>query len=227
VYTGHYGADTHLSGDPDKMPISRGVPIEKAMDPHNLIAFEMNGGPIHPQNGAPVRLVIPGWPGSCSQKWLTRVQVRDQVHDGEKMGGDSYRVPRYPVAPGAEVPMEDFVIIQSMPVKSIITHPATNSQIPGRTVVRGHAWAGDRKVSAVDVSVDFGASWQGAELQEPANPFAWQHWTTDIEFPQPGYYEVWARATDEAGVMQPFAVAWNPKGYLNNSMHRIALMVGA
>jgi DMSO/TMAO reductase YedYZ molybdopterin-dependent catalytic subunit len=226
VYTGHYGADTHLSGDPDKVPISRGAPIEKAMDPNNLIAFEMNGGALHPMNGAPLRLVIPGWPGSCSQKWVTRVWVRDQVHDGEKMGGMSYRVPGYPVAPGAEVPEEDFVIIESMPVKSIITHPAANEQSAGRTVeVRGHAWAGDRKVSAVDVSYDFGATWQSAQLDEPSNPYAWQHWRTEIELPQAGYYEVWARATDEAGIAQPFAVAWNPRGYINNAMHRIALTV--
>jgi DMSO/TMAO reductase YedYZ molybdopterin-dependent catalytic subunit len=226
VYTGHYGADTHLSGDPEKIPISRGVPIEKARDPNNLIAFEMNGGPLHPMNGAPLRLVVPGWPGSCSQKWLTRVWVRDQVHDGEKMGGTSYRLPGYPVAPGAEVPEQDFVIIETMPVKSIITHPATKEQIAGRTVeVRGHAWAGDRKVSALDVSFDFGTSWQPAELDQPTNPFAWQNWRTTIELPQAGYYEVWARATDDAGRMQPFAVAWNPRGYINNAMHRIALTV--
>jgi hypothetical protein len=97
--------------------------------------------------------------GPCSQKWLTRSGVRDQVHDGEKMGGDSYRVPRYPVAPGAEVPKEDFVIIESMPVKSIITFPATATKVAGgSTQVRGHAWAGDRKVSALHVSIDFGST---------------------------------------------------------------------
>ena len=77
VYTGHYGADGHLSGDPEKLPISRGVPIKKALDPNCLIAFEMNGEPIHPMNGAPLRTVCPGWPGSTSQKWLKRIQVRD------------------------------------------------------------------------------------------------------------------------------------------------------
>jgi DMSO/TMAO reductase YedYZ molybdopterin-dependent catalytic subunit len=226
VYTGHYGADAHLSGDPAKVAISRGVPIAKAMEPHNLIAFEMNGAPIHPENGAPLRLVIPGWPGSCSQKWLTRVTVRDQVHDGEKMGGDSYRVPRHPVAPGAEVPEEDYVIIESMPVKSIVTFPATMTEIAGgATEIRGHAWAGDRKVMGLDLSIDFGASWQAAELEEPANPYAWQQWRSQARFPMPGYYEVWARATDDQGVLQPFAIAWNPKGYLNNSLHRIALTV--
>jgi DMSO/TMAO reductase YedYZ molybdopterin-dependent catalytic subunit len=226
VYTGHYGADTHLSGDPDKAPISRGVPIDKAMDLNNLIAFEMNGGTIDPMNGAPLRVVVPGWPGSCSQKWLTRIQVRDRVHDGEKMGGDSYRVPRYPVAPGTEVPEEDFVIIESMPVKSLITFPASRAEVAGgATEVRGHAWAGDRTVSALDVSIDFGATWQAADLEEPVNPYAWQQWRTEVAFPGPGYYEVWSRATDDRGAMQPFAIAWNPKGYLNNSLHRIALTV--
>ena len=228
VYTAHYGADSHLSGDPDKQPISRGVPIAKALSPYNLIAFEMNGGPINPMNGAPLRLVIPGWPGSCSQKWLTRVQLRDQVHDGAKMTGSSYRVPLDPVAPGAEVPKEDLVIIESMPVKSLITFPATNSAVSGfKTEVRGHAWAGDRTVKALDVSIDFGATWQSAALQEPSNLYAWQQWSTEVEFAKPGYYEVWARATDDAGTAQPFGIAWNPKGYLNNSMHRVALAVGS
>jgi DMSO/TMAO reductase YedYZ molybdopterin-dependent catalytic subunit len=226
VYTGHYGADTHLSGDPDKLPISRGVPIEKAMNPHNLVAFAMNGQDIHPMNGAPLRLVIPGWPGSCSQKWVTRVQVRDVVHDGPKMTGTSYRVPDRPVAPGEEVPKEDFVIIEAMPVKSLITSPETGREIGERTLeVRGHAWAGDDRVAAVHVSNDFGATWMEAELEDPANPYAWQHWKAKVDFPEAGYYEVWARATSDKGVSQPFAIAWNPKGYLNNSMHRIAVRV--
>ncbi|MEX2628939.1 MAG: sulfite oxidase [Tistlia sp.] len=226
VYTGHYGADGHLSGDPEKLPISRGVPIEKAMDPNNLIAFAMNGQDIHPMNGAPLRLVIPGWPGSCSQKWLTRVQVRDVVHDGPKMGGSSYRVPGHPVAAGEEVPEDDFVIIEAMPVKSLITSPETGLEIGERTLeVRGHAWAGDDRIAAVQVTNDFGATWIEAELEDPANPYAWQHWRTEVSFPTTGYYEVWARATSDKGVSQPFAIAWNPKGYLNNSMHRIAVRV--
>jgi len=225
IYTAHYGADGHLSGDPNKIPISRGVPIEKAMNPYNLIAFEMNGGPLHPMNGAPVRLVIPGWPGSCSQKWLTRIQLRDVVHDGPKMTGKSYRVPRYPVAPGEKVPTEDFVIIHSMPVKSIITFPQTNVEVPADKPleVRGHAWAGDNFVTRLDLSIDFGKTWIAADLDPPENPYAWQNWRAKIRFPIHGYYEIWARATDDEGRMQPFAIAWNPKGYLNNSMHRIAV----
>jgi DMSO/TMAO reductase YedYZ molybdopterin-dependent catalytic subunit len=228
VYTAHYGADAHLSGDPEKLPISRGVPIKKALEPHNLIAFEQNGAPIHPMNGAPLRLVVPGWPGSCSHKWLTRIQLRDQVHDGPKMTGKSYRVPEYPVAPGEEVPEEAFEIMKSMPIKSLITYPQSGVEVAEADPtlqVRGHAWAGDNKVTSVDLSIDFGATWIKADLRDPANPYAWQHFAADVKFPMKGYYEVWARATDDAGRMQPFAIAWNPKGYLNNSMHRIAVRV--
>ena len=228
IYTAHYGMDAHLSGDPAKLPISRGVPIHKALDPHSLIAFAMNGEPIPALNGFPVRVVCPGWPGSTSQKWLRRIELRNVVHDGPKMTGTSYRVPYYPVAPGAKVPKEDFRIIESMPVKSLITTPETNTAIAGReTEIRGQAWAGDRWVRGVQLSIDFGATWIDTDLAPPPNPFSWQQWHTTVSFPEQGYYEIWARATDNHGDMQPFAVNWNPKGYLNNSMHRIAVTVPA
>jgi DMSO/TMAO reductase YedYZ molybdopterin-dependent catalytic subunit len=226
VYTAHVGADGHLSGDPDKLPISRGIPIEKAMEEYNLIAFAQNGASIHPMHGAPLRLLVPGWPGSCSQKWLKRIWLRDKVHDGPKMTGTSYRVPNRPVEPGEKVDKADFVIINAMPVKSLITHPRTGLKTGDRTVeVRGHAWAGDRKIEKVDLSIDFGASWIETNLDEPVNEHAWQNWKASVSLPQAGYYEVWARATDSKGVSQPFAIAWNPKGYLNNSMHRVAVTV--
>jgi DMSO/TMAO reductase YedYZ molybdopterin-dependent catalytic subunit len=226
IYTAHEGADTHLSGDPDKVPISRGVTIAKAMTEDVLIAFQMNGADMPPLNGAPLRLVVPGWPGSTSQKWLTRVWLRDVVHDGEKMLGTSYRVPNRPVSPGEEVVDEDFEIIERMPVKSMITNPATDTDLSGMSAqVRGHAWAGDRTIASVDISIDFGATWTAAELDPPVNSGAWQNFRLDVTFPKAGYYEVWSRATDSDGVSQPFAIAWNPKGYLNNSMHRIALRV--
>ncbi|MEZ9523838.1 molybdopterin-dependent oxidoreductase [Enterovibrio norvegicus] len=226
VYTAHYSADKHLSGKEGKLPISRGVPIEKALGGENLIAFAQNGEALHDMNGAPLRLVVPGWPGSCSQKWLTKITVRDQVHDGPKMTGKAYRVPNRPVAPGEKVDKDDFVIIERMPVKSLITSPQTNSEVAGKEVlVRGHAWSGDRKVSKVQLSNDFGATWIDADLSDPANDGAWQTFESKVTFPQAGYYEVWAKATDDQGVSQPFAIAWNPKGYLNNSFHRIALVV--
>jgi len=230
IYTAHYGADTHLSGDPDKRPISRGVPIWKAMDPHSLIAFRMNGGDLHPMNGAPVRLLIPGWPGSTSQKWLTRIQLRDVVHDGTKMSAPSYSVPYHAVRPGADVAKEDFKIIESMPVKSLITYPQSGHTVPTghrKLRLRGHAWSGDDMVTAMDVSHDFGATWTRASLHAPPNRYSWQRWEAELSFPTKGYYELWARATNDRGEQQPFVPPWNPKGYLNNSMHRIAVMVPA
>lgn len=224
IYTAHAGADTHLSGKEGKLPISRGVPIEKAMNPHNLIAFAQNGAPIHPMNGAPLRLVVPGWPGSCSQKWLTRIWLRDRVHDGPKMTGTAYRVPDRPVEPGEKVDGKDFEIIHAMPVKSLITSPRTGAGTAGGEVgVRGHAWAGDDRVAKVEISVDFGSTWRAASLTDPANPYAWQQFRAAARLPVAGYYEIWARATSDKGVAQPHAIAWNPKGYLNNSMHRVAV----
>ena len=225
VYTAHYGADAHLSGEPGRLPISRGVPIAKAMTGNVLVAFAQNDGPIHPLNGAPLRLVVPGWPGSCSQKWLTRIDLRDVVHDGPKMTGTSYRVPRRKVAPGEKVDAKDLRIIERMPVKSLITHPANGSRAGRAVEVRGHAWSGDRQVAAVDVSRDFGATWMRAELDAPLNDGAWQSFRLRLELPGAGYYELWARATDSEGAMQPHAIDWNPKGYLNNTMHRVAVRV--
>jgi len=223
VYTGHFGADIHLSGDPEKDTLSRGIPIEKALDDDVLIAWEQNGEAIHQMNGAPLRLVVPGWPGSCSQKWLTRIWVRDVVHDGEKMGGQSYRVPAYSVAPGTDVPNEDMVIMGPMPVKSIVTFPANGAETGLSTETRGHAWVGDRTVEKLEVSIDFGATWVEAELDAPVNRGAWQNWRANVTFPMAGYYEIWARATDSEGVSQPHAISWNPRGYGNNTMHRVGV----
>lgn len=228
VYIGYYGRDTHLSGDPEKVVISRGVPISKAMEEESLIAWQMNGEDIPLNNGHPLRLIFGGWPASTSGKWLSKIVVRNKVHDGPKMGGDSYRVPCKPVAPGTKVPDEEMCIIESMPVKSLITYPKTGGMIKlGKEVeIRGKAWAGDLSVKAMQISIDFGASWQEVQLDPPPNRLSWQAWKTRIKLPEKGYYEIWARATDSAGNMQPMVVpGWNPKGYLNNACHRIALKV--
>lgn len=230
VYTGHYGNDVHLSGDPDEDPISRGVPIEKAMEADGaMIAWEMNGEPVPALHGFPLRLIVPGYPGSASQKYLTRIWIRDQQHDGAKMTGYSYRLPAYPVAPGTEVPEEDMVVMETMPVKSLVTHPQTGTEVAAGepSEVRGHAWSGNGDVAAVDVSTDFGATWTAATLEPAPNKYAWQRWRAEVTLPEAGYYEVWARATDMDGTMQPPVVpGWNPRGYGNNMQHRIALIAG-
>lgn len=227
VYTAYYGKDTHLSGDPKKDPISRGVPIEKALEEHSLIAWAMNDEDIPWMNGHPLRLVTGGFPASTSGKWIHRLDVRDQVHDGTKMTGSSYRVPRYPVAPGTRVPPEDMVIIEAMPVKSLVTSPKSGLTAPldQPFSCRGKAWAGELSVAEVHTSIDFGSTWQKAKLEKAPNRFAWQQWSQEgIRFPKKGYYEVWVRATDEEGTRQPMILpGWNPKGYLNNACHRIGV----
>ena len=228
VYIGYYGADKHLSGDPNKVPISRGVPMAKALEDECLIAWAMNGEDIPLMNGHPLRLVVAGWPASTAGKWLNRIVVRNQVHDGPKMTGTSYRVPCSPVAPGTTVPEDEMCIIESMPVKSLITFPRSGieHELGNALGLRGHAWAGDFEVEAVHVSNDFGATWIQASLEKPVNRYAWQHWKAEVDFPEAGYYEIWARATDSAGRSQPMVLpGWNPKGYLNNACHRIAVQV--
>jgi DMSO/TMAO reductase YedYZ molybdopterin-dependent catalytic subunit len=217
-----------LSGDSEKVVISRGVPISKAMEEESLIAWKMNGEDIPLMNGYPLRLVFGGWPGSTSGKWLHKIVVRNKVHDGTKMGGFSYRVPCKSVAPGAKLTEDEMCIIESMPVKSLITYPKTGAMLKeGKTLeLRGHAWAGDIEIVEMSVSIDFGSTWKKCNLKAPKNRLAWQDWNTTVSFPKKGYYEVWARAKDSNGIMQPMVVpGWNPKGYLNNACHRIAVKV--
>lgn len=227
VYIGYYGADKHLSGSPGKQAISRGMPIAKAMQDETILAYEMNGEAIPLAHGYPLRLVAGGWPASVSGKWVTRLVIRDKVHDGAKMGGQSYRVPCETVEPGTKVNDDQMCIIESMPVKSLITYPKSGALLSRDSLdIRGHAWAGELKVSSVDYSIDFGATWKPCKIQDPVNRLAWQQWSARVTFPKNGYYEVWARATDENGNMQPMVIpGWNPKGYLNNACHRIAVKV--
>lgn len=228
TYIGYYGEDVHLSGDTTKSPISRGVPIAKAMDEHTLLAWEMNGVPLPAQHGFPLRLICPGWPGSTSGKWLRRIWVRDRVHDGTKMTGQAYRLPKRPVTPGTKVAPDDMAFIEEMPVKSIITFPGSGVEHrkDQPLALRGHAWSGSGDVRAMHVSIDFGQTWIAADLKPPVNRYAWQRWTAAVRFPTAGSYEVWARATDTTGKQQPMVVpGWNPKGYCNNAMQRISIQV--
>lgn len=228
VYIGYHAADVHLSRDPGKEPISRGAPMIKALQEETLLAFKMNNKDIPLAHGYPLRLIAGGWPASVSGKWVNRISIRNKVHDGTKMTGTAYRVPCNPVAPGEKVKDEDMCIIESMPVKSLITYPKSGAMInKGKKLdIRGHAWAGELEVAQMEYSIDFGSTWQSCPIEKPANRLAWQHFNASIGFPKEGYYEVWARATDSNGISQPMLLpGWNPKGYLNNACHRIAVKV--
>jgi len=230
IYTANYGADTHLSGDAKRLTLSRGVRIAKAMEPESLLVWAMNGKPLENVHGAPLRLVIPGWAGSVSHKWLTKITIRDKEHDGPGMTGTSYRLSINPMVPGSKADPKNFRILESMPVRSIVTSPANGNKLAAGTrelKLRGAAWAGDLTVRQVDVSVDFGQTWVRANLNQPKNRFDWQRWTANVKVPSDGYYEVWSRATDSNGKMQPHtAPNWNPSGYGANPFHRIAVLIG-
>ncbi len=119
-------------------------------------------------------------------------------------------------------------IIESMPVKSLITYPKSGAMIDqGKKLdIRGHAWAGELEVTKMEYSIDFGATWKECPIEKPVNRLAWQHFSASVDFPKKGYYEVWAKATNSKGTSQPMILpGWNPKGYLNNACHRIAIKV--
>ncbi|MBZ6075609.1 sulfite oxidase [Microvirga puerhi] len=230
VYTAHYGADPDKSGSRDAASISRGMRLAKALEEHTLLAFAMNGEPLPFLHGGPLRLVVPGWPGSLSQKWLTRIWIRDREHDGPGMTGLSYRVPVDPISPGSSVEGIPLRILESMPVRSIVTAPADGATYPAGTrqiAIRGAAWAGDDTVVRVALSVDRGKTWVDATLEPLCNRYDWARWAVSLAVPGDGACEIWARATDATGRTQPLAPEnWNPNGYGCNAVHRVAITVG-
>ena len=141
----------------------------------------------------------------------------------------SYRTPKTPIVPGSKGNEKDMAILESMPVRSIITFPADGTKLAAGTRkldLRGHAWAGDYDIKTVDISTDHGVTWKPAKVDAPPNKFAWQRFTATIDLPTAGYYEVWAKATDSKGVTQPFAARnWNPQGYGANPVSRIRVLV--
>ena len=197
-YTAHYGADVHLSGNPETPTLSRGVRLAKAMDQYTLIAFEMNGKPIPNIHGGPARLIVPGWAGSASHKWLKRVWIRDKVHDGPGMKAPAYSTPTVPGVPGdPKFDVSKMKILESMPVRSVITNVKDGQKFPAATrelALRGKAWAGDNTVTAVHVSADYGQTWTATQVSAPVNRFAWQKWAGKLKLAYPGYYELWVRA---------------------------------
>jgi sulfite oxidase len=230
LFTGHFGADPDKTGSHERQAMSRGVPVAKALEEHTLLAWAMNGEPLPFLHGGPLRLVVPGWPGSLSQKWLKRIWIRDREHDGPGMTGLSYRLPVHPLPPGSDGQGVETRILESMPVRSIVTAPADGSRYPEGTQtveVRGAAWAGDETVARVDVTADGGATWMAADMQPPRNRYDWVRWRVSLTLPGDGFYEIFARATDAQGRAQPFRAAhWNPNGYGCNVMHRVAITVG-
>ena len=158
------------------------------MDPHTLIVWAMNGKPLPNIHGGPVRLVVPGWAGSASQKWLTRIWIRDKEHDGPGMTAASYRVPTAEGTGRQGRPKN--AVLESMPVRSVITSLKDGAKSrPGRAEMRlrGPAWAGDYTVPRGRRLDRFGATWQRAELKKPGNQFRLAALDAALKLPSDGY----------------------------------------
>jgi DMSO/TMAO reductase YedYZ molybdopterin-dependent catalytic subunit len=196
----------------------RSVPIWKALERHTMIALDMNDKPIPHLHGGPARVLVPGFVGSASIKWLERVTVIPEEFNGPFMKR-SYRTPR------AE-DEKDTYSLQSLEVKSLILAPADGARIPaGRTTVWGWAWAGEGELTGIDVSSDGGQTWRAGQFVGRWDRYAWRKW----EFPwdaAAGSHTVMARATDSLGRIQPTSRAGSPLGYRWNVIHAVRVDVG-
>ncbi len=228
VYTAHFAPDRQI-GKPEKEALSRGLPIAKALSPETLIAFAMNDEPLPRLHGGPLRIVAPGYPGSAWQKWLNRISLRTQEHDGEKMRGTDYRLPIHALRPGEPLDPAHFAVITDMPVKSLITRPTNGFTVAAgeMVAVAGFAWSGAIPLAAVELSCDGGSRWDDIALAPGEGPFAWCRFETRLPAVAPGPLTIMARARDTAGNCQPLEPPWNPRGYCNNQVQRVSGTVTA
>jgi len=229
-YVGWYGEDKKCKGE--GVLISRGIPIEKALDNYTMLVWAMNGEPLPAYHGFPLRLIAPGFPGAAQGKWLYRLWIRNQTHDGAKMAAPSYRLPAYPGIPGAfnisdPAQLATMKIITQMGVKSVITKPTRCLTTKNTTFrIEGKTWSGAGDVNSVEVAYDGGHNWHHARVSKPVNKYSWQSWWIDITLPSQGVWRIFSRATDHTGATQPmFAPYWNPKGYMNNAVMELTITV--
>jgi DMSO/TMAO reductase YedYZ molybdopterin-dependent catalytic subunit len=216
------GADTGVARTPDFI---RSIPMRKAMHEATIIALEMNGAPTPELHGGPARLIVPGWDGASWVKWVTAIDAAAEPDNGFYMN-PAYRQPMAPVAPGQAARPEDLVFIEGMAVKSFFAKPAQRARLSRAPVnLSGAAWAGENRVTSVQVSTDGGASWKPAKLSRQDFPFAWRTWTFEWSPPRSGFFTLCCRATDSAGRTQPIEAEWNPSGYLYNAIERLGVTV--
>ena len=189
-----------------------------------LLAYEMNGEPLPPQHGFPLRLVVPGWYGMTNVKWLGRITILDEPFDGYQ-NSVAYRMYGADGEPGEPVTR---MLPRSLMVPPGVPDFMTRRRhlAPGPTTLTGRAWSGYGQIESVQVSTDGGESFQSAPLDEPLGDHAWRGWSFDWDA-RPGEHVIGSRATDAAGNAQPLEAPWNLKGYANNAVERIPVVVAA
>jgi len=217
------GADEPLGTMPD---FRRTITREKALHPDTLLAYEMNGQPLTPDHGFPLRVIPPGWAGDSWVKWLTHIQVLPQEYDGFWMK-TAYRYPLHLGPPGVAVDPAAMRPVASLRVKSVIASPLDPYHADAAPVrVQGAAWSGPSPVTKVEISADSGRTWQSALLNPEKTPYGWRLWNATWTPKAPGFYTLMARAWDASGNTQPFVQEWNPSGYLWNVVPQVRLALG-
>lgn len=217
-HVGLEGADVSSEISPPE-PFGGSIPLNKARRPEVVLAWAMNGEPLAPVHGAPLRVVVPGYIGARSVKWLKRIELRATPWPGY-FQDVAYRLlpPDDAPGPGRGIPLGIVAL------NSDVLSPADGATVPaGPLEVRGYAFAGgERQVERVDVSLDGGAVWSQAEMLEDLGRWAWRHWRISVDL-APGEHEILVRAWDSSAATQPDDEPglWNPKGYVNNARPRI------
>ncbi|MGZ8579366.1 MAG: sulfite oxidase [Actinomycetota bacterium] len=213
------GADHGVQGEVEQ-DYERSLTVVEATREDVLLAYEVNGQPLPPQHGYPVRLLVPGWYGMTSVKWLTRIMAVAEPFEGFQM--DAYRLRAHPDERGVPVTR---ILPRALMIPPGIPEFMTRTRLveAGRRELTGRAWSGWASISSVDVSVDGGA-WAEAELGEAVGTHAWAPWRFGWEA-EPGEHELACRATDTAGNVQPEEQRWNHHGLQNNGVQRVRVTV--
>jgi sulfane dehydrogenase subunit SoxC len=218
------GLDRGVEGG-ETQRYERSLAIGDALREEVLLAYAMNGEALPPQHGFPLRLVVPGWYGMTSVKWLEQITVSEQPFEGYQQAR-GYRLRQTPDDTGEPVTR---MAPRSLMIPPGIPDFATRERIVevGPHVVRGRAWSGLGAVVSVELSADGGASWSAARLA-PVGPsrWAWRAWEWEWDAFEPGEFELCCRAADDAGNTQPLEAPWNLGGYANNEVQRVPVRVG-
>jgi sulfite oxidase len=221
---GFEGADLCPEAEPAQR-FGGSIPLGKASRREVVLAWAMNGEPLAPVHGAPLRVVVPGYIGARSVKWLERIEVRARPWQGY-FQHVVYRLVPEEGTPGPGVGMP----LGLVALNADLLSPADGETVAAGPVdVRGYAFAGgERYVARVDVSLDGGVSWSQAELLDDLGPWAWRHWRLTVDL-APGEHEILVRAWDSSAATQPEdeAALWNPKGYVNNARPRVRVRASA
>jgi len=213
------GADAGIQGGVAQN-FARSLPISEALRPDVVLAYRMNGADLPPQHGYPLRLVVPGWYGMASVKWLSSIKVLTKPYKGFQQA-EAYRYQQDADDPGTPV---TWMKVRSLMVPPGVPDFFTRSRVlpPGPVMLTGRAWSGQGAVQRVDVGID--GKWAPAHLEHPAAPFAWCAWSMPW-VADPGEHELTCRATDSSGAVQPLEQVWNYQGMGNNVVQRIKVSV--